>query len=792
MRGRTVVRRGFVALVAATLALAGCEFLPDETHNGGEILPVPVSVEQGLDLRIAPVTAGAGRTWVITHELHQAWGDVAIRRLLPGGAVDRSIGVDGTISVSVSDAELVDAVGTPDGGLVFVTAAWASSRIWKVTSSGQVTSTYGGVPASDTAPPGGLEVDPAGGVIVGNISDTGFHTVRIGPDGTQDLAYGVDGVLAWPNQVEFGQFAAGAGGHASASGTDVAWISPAGETAATPAGIGPVALVAADDDGRVVAAGAPQGGSVPVARLGADRTVDGSFGAGGVAMAPVPAPGAILRAVVPLADDSVALSWSLDAPRSVMATRLTAAGAPDAGFGGSGRILIDGSAGSSPVGRAPWAQRLDRVDDRLVGALTSPFTAGIDGTNGELVAFTATTGALDGGFGEGGVVGSVWSPLARVDVVLALADGSTLVGGGYGDRYSSKEYGWRYRYARVTPEGVIDTAYGIDGLSEAVPGIPVAVWGDRVVVRVRAHGGRPQEPYGFTEGPQVNGLMLLDADGRIVDDFGGDGFVEAEVGPTALPDDIEAFNVGVVGDSVVATTTGTVAAYPDPGSFVQRVTVARYGPDGQLLATADASDVLDDGYVNGSPVFVAADGDRPVVVGITCDAPKGTAEQCGATARRLLPDLGPDPTWAGGGTARRAGFQRVSRAAAGPGGSVMVGGSGGTTRFLSDGSVDHDYGTDGVAVVRLDGTYTIETAVIEPDGKVTGVGHRDRYQYPSIYPDGAVVYRLNADGDLDTTAHTGGVRYWDVSAVPAWYSVVITPDGHTVVSDKTGILRLNG
>lgn len=785
MGGRTVVRRGSVALLAATLALAGCEFLPDETHNGGEILPVPVRVDNALPMLVPPVTAGAGRTWVITSDSPKPGHAIAVRRLLPGGEIDRSIGEDGTIALNLSPTDVVDAVGTPDGGLVFVDPGYGFLRFWKVTSSGQVIEDYGQVRV-DTEKPGGLEIDPEGGLIVGNISDAGFHTVRIGPDGMSDVGYGVGGVLVWPNQVEFGQFAAGAGGHASASGTDVAWISPSGETAVTPAGIGMVALVAADDDGRVVAAGAPQGGSVPVARLGTDRAVDASFGAGGVALAPVPAPGAVLRAVVPLADGSVVLSWSLDAPRSVMGTRLTAAGVPDAGFGGSGRIVIDGSAGSSPVGRGPWGQRLDRVDDRLVGALTSPFISGIDKIGAELVAFDATTGVIDGGFGEGGVVRSLSSKsVSRVAVVLALADGSTLVGGG--------------RYARVTPEGVIDSTYGVDGLSDAVPGVPVAVWGDRVLVRVPAQSAPSNVPMAFPGVPRPNGLMLLDADGRIVDDFGGDGFVEAEVGPTALPEDVEVFNVAVVGDSVVATTTGTMAAYPDPGSWVQRVTVARYGPDGQLLATADASDVLDDGYVNGSPVFVAADGDKPVVVGTTCDAPKGTAEQCGATARRLLPDLSPDPTWAGGGTARRAGFRRVSRAATGPDGSVMVDGSGGIVRFLADGSVDQAYGTDGVAVFALDGVIdepgmilSRSDMVIEPDGKVTWAGRRERLVYPSIFPAGGLVARLNADGEPDTTAHTDGRRLWDESVVPAWYSIVITPDGHTVVSDGNGILRLNG
>ena len=322
-------RRRVSVLVAIVLLAAACESLPDTSHNGGQLLSVPIEVVPTLTLLAPPVSAGAGRTWVINRV--QPGGSVAVHRLLADGSIDRSIGTDGAVrppGLGISDRFVMDAVATPDGGFVFAHPSGPnnlSSTIYKASSSGQVVSNYGGIFAVDRGVPGGLAVDAAGGVIVGNVINGAFHTVRIAPNGTQDKTYGSDGVLPWPNAVAFGGFAVAAGGHASPSGADVAWITPTGETATTWPGIGAVGHVAADDLGRVVASGAADGGTVPIARLGADRALDPTFGIEGIALAPEPAPGVTLRAVIPLADHSTALSWSLDSPRTVLVTRLTAA-----------------------------------------------------------------------------------------------------------------------------------------------------------------------------------------------------------------------------------------------------------------------------------------------------------------------------------------------------------------------------------------------------------------------------------------------------------------------------------
>jgi|GEM_PF-1899063 len=166
--------------------------------------------------------------------------------------------------------------------------------------------------ASDTSSARAVALQPDGKVLLGGHLDgdaSGAFVQRLGADGSADAAFGGDG------RVEL----------------------------AVMSQIGAIALQA---DGRILVAG-PGGGDAVAVRLLADGSIDASFGSGGVLVLNAASQGvAQLRptALAIAADGSLIVAGdalSLTTGAMAFASRLSADGQPDAGFGSGGVRLVD-------------------------------------------------------------------------------------------------------------------------------------------------------------------------------------------------------------------------------------------------------------------------------------------------------------------------------------------------------------------------------------------------------------------------------------------------------------------
>lgn len=102
-------------------------------------------------------------------------------------------------------------------------------------------------------------------------------------------------------------------------------------------------------------------------------------------------------------------------------------------------------------------------------------------------------------------------------------------------------------------------------------------------------------------------------------------------------------------------------------------------------------------------------------------------------------------------------------------------------RYLTDGSLDTDFGTGGMVRTHFDGTYRdeIKAIAIQPDGKIVAAGYLIDYSYE------IGLARYNSDGSLDPNFGTNGkviTRFehmWDLA-----FSLDIQLDGKIVVAGE--------
>ena len=228
------------------------------------------------------------------------------------------------------------------------------------------------------------------------------------------------------------------------------------------------ALALTHDGVIVVGGGVPAGeGDVPlVLRLAPDGTPDDSFdGDGAWSAAATPLRG-WARAVLPLADGSVAFAVGATPgsafPSALVAARLTPAGALDPGFGGGDGIAEvvlgpavarDGGAVglvSGPAGRIVLAGTVAGPRSRAEGA----------------VVRMLPDGSIDPGFGRAGVARLTARRGLRVAALARARDGRLVVGG----RSASP----KAAVVRLRANGRRDGTFGSDGVIVRAIGRPPA------------------------------------------------------------------------------------------------------------------------------------------------------------------------------------------------------------------------------------------------------------------------------------------------------------------------------
>ncbi|MCF7785644.1 MAG: hypothetical protein K9N47_05945 [Prosthecobacter sp.] len=260
-----------------------------------------------------------------------------------------------------------------------------------------------------------------------NVSNNDFVVLRYNTDGTLDSSFGSGGKVVTPvgSSDDLGQ------------------------------------SVAVQGDGKIVVAGYSYNGSnndFAVLRYNTDGTQDSSFGAGGVLIVDFGGGGDQARSVVLQGDGKIVLAGTSTQPSggglNLAVMRCNANGTLDSSFGTGGKVLT--------------------LLGFFVGARSSSMTLQSDGKivvvgstgNQGLVARYNSDGALDNGFGSGGLMEAGMGGFGNLQAVAVQADGK-IVACGSGQ---NAQFNYSFTLVRLNTNGTFDSSFGSEGLVVTSPG----------------------------------------------------------------------------------------------------------------------------------------------------------------------------------------------------------------------------------------------------------------------------------------------------------------------------------
>ncbi len=564
--------------------------------------------------------------------------------------------------------------------------------------------------------------------------------------------------------------------------------------------------VAVTASGRVVAAGSA-GGDLAVARYDHDGVLDRSFDGDGRVTIDLGGPADSAFAVVPLADGRIVVAGGTQSTATVI--RLLADGSPDPSFGRAGRVQLP----SSGPGRAMALQ----PDGALLVA----------GGGDALALYRLLPGgALDSGFGAGGVA-SVGAGRATARAVVLGPDGTvTVAGDGGGDVV----------VARFGPSGQPDPTFGTAGMvvthiGPAATGYGIARRADGALLVVGDAGDR--------------GLLVrYRPDGALETGFGTGGFKVAQPNPVtgAVVTQIRAVLVHADGGWTVAGTGATAAmvgrVYEPTGTLVpsgvdfdhqfQQVTASATQPDGNVVAVVEAGGdvalvryhpdgtrdtafgvsgiVISDRANYPRAVAVQPNGRIVVAASVLISATATTAGAMTAAVVGFRPDGSLDTAFGTDGRTDvdlTGATQLTSGLAALPDGHLMLLGQGaaGATlaRLTESGRLDTSWGVGG-RVVGAFGGYpgSNEPLALQADGRMLSLTPpRGPADGPGVPTEPPALVRTNADGSLDRTFGVNGKVPLDSPDLVHPAAIAVQPDGRILVAgttdgydDATVVIRL--
>ncbi len=434
-----------------------------------------------------------------------------------------------------------------------------------------------------------------------------------------------------------------------------------------------------------------------VMRIGADLAPDPTFGNAGIALLPISTPHEAYTGTVS-ADGRILIGGliTIGSNDRMLLARLLPGGAIDTSFGDGGW-----SESTFPGQSEAYLTQLALTGSRIVAAVRPESLDDF-----AIAAFTAT-GALDPGYGNGGVVRVDFH--GGADHALAIAahgDGLLVAGSATSAGPALVEYG----FVRLRTDGTLDPAFGSGGRAEAgfespVPSraTAVATLPDGRVV-VAGHAGAS-----FT-GRDVAIVRHL-ADGALDPSFGDGGRVTTDFG--GGEDAAGAIAVQADGRLLVA---GLVSSAGN-----RRVGVLRYLTDGSIDTSfgSGGTTLVDGGILGSERPAVALQADGRIVVAATAYGSGGTTD---FLVLRLTTAGQPDTTFGSGGRVLvdASGARDFATAVQVRGdGSILVAGSGGTGANLQfqlvalngDGTLLGGFGSGGRVAVDFDGSSDVAYAL---------------------------------------------------------------------------------
>ena len=331
-------------------------------------------------------------------------GVFALARFADDGTLDRGFGSNGTTTTSWGTHSQAHALALqPDGkivvaGQIFYRARFALARYEpggsldpSFTADGKLT-----FPIGEESGATAVAVQPDGKIVVAGYASNGARAdvalARLKPDGSPDHGFASDGVTTTP---------IGRG-----SGAEALALQP---------------------DGKIVLAGFSAGSNgrsrLTLVRYDAGGSLDGGFGSGGIATLEGSPYHAEAHALALQPDGKIVVAGN-DSGRGLMLARYLPDGTLDQAFGSGGRVLTE------VVGDSEATAVAIQPDGKIVAAGRA-----LDGAvSTYAVARYDAAGALDPGFGRGGVVVTRLSTLPTIVAgtaagVILQRDGKIVVGG---------------------------------------------------------------------------------------------------------------------------------------------------------------------------------------------------------------------------------------------------------------------------------------------------------------------------------------------------------------------------
>lgn len=400
-------------------------------------------------------------------------GLLAVVRYTAAGSLDPSFGHNGLVTTDVGTGVIYALAVQPDGKIVAAGGSFDGGVEWdavfvRYNLDGSLDSTFGhgGIVGPTLAPDAAIAVQPDGKIVA--VGSSGNIVVaRYNPDGSPDAGFG------WGGQV--------------------ITSSPNNEDGAA---------LALQPNGGIIVAGDsaspsdPTNASILMRRYNSDGSLDTSFGSNGAVLTPAGVPAAA-SSVVLQPDDKILLAGdALVGSQYVSAlARYAGNGALDASFGDQGVVLT----GGANLGYVDGAHSVLLQHDGKIVTVSDGLAWGW----GFGLARHLPDGAMDAGFGDGGIVtttfGSTTTGSARA---AALGpDDKLVVAGSTWPAFPGAGGGLSFEIARYLSDDShplnIDKAYstGNGTITSAPAGIACdstcfaydAQFADQSLVTLKAH-----------------------------------------------------------------------------------------------------------------------------------------------------------------------------------------------------------------------------------------------------------------------------------------------------------------
>jgi uncharacterized delta-60 repeat protein len=364
----------------------------------------------------------------------------------------------------------------------------------------------------------------------------------------------------------------------------------------------------------------------------------------------------------------------------------------------------------------------------------------------------AAPGDLDPSFGTGGIVETAIGSAAMANGVALQPDGKIVLAG--------MSYPGGITLARYTPDGALDTGFGVGGSVTGPEGAAtgVALQADGKIVVV----GR------LNDTDSDFALVRYRADGSLDTAFGSGGVATGPAG------DARALAIQPNGRIVVAGY-GADPAEQDSIVFI----LARFSSDGSLDAGFGSSGVVRTRIGLRAGAFAVALQSDGRILAAGFSRPDATPPYTNMTLVRYLPTGTLDQTFGGDGVATNpigAGFTGARGVVVQRDGRIVVAGSTqddfAVARFDPDGSVDTTFGDFGSTTTQVGPMASAAAVALRTDGSIVVAGSAD---------DAFALTSYDSAGEVDASFGNGGLATTTIGVRGGANALAIQPDGRILV-----------